>query len=145
MAFLNDLKEGKEYEEKVKTWVSNVFRKELETNSSKFWIDLISEDLLIEVKYDRRLRETGNIFLEYECSGKASWVYKYEWQNSLFIYWDNISAYIFKLERLQELIPKWIEEKSFRLVNGGDGWKVKGLLLPIVEMTPFIEWTIIFN
>lgn len=147
MAFLNDLKVGKDFEEEVKDKLNSLFLLELWTNDVKTWIDLISLNnwLKVEVKFDRRMRETWNIFIEYSCNWKDSWVFKYENDNSLLVYWDNESAYVFKLSRLQELVLEWKVSKEFKLINGWDGWKVKWVLVPINRIESFAEATIIFN
>lgn len=145
MSFVSDLKVGKEYEDNVRNKLNITFGCSLESNVSKLGIDLVSEGLAVEVKYDRQCRTTGNIFLEYECSGKPSWVYKYSLENSLFIYWDEECAYVFNLPLLQELVKDWIENSTYRLTNGWDGWKVKGILVPISELPKYIEGVIYFN
>lgn len=72
MSFLTDLKKGKDYEEVVCEKLNSTFNLVLEPNVSKFGIDLVSERLAVEVKYDTQCRTTGNVFFEYECSGKPS-------------------------------------------------------------------------
>ncbi len=145
MSFIGDLKEGKDYEEKVRDTLNNNFLTTLTNNTNRLGIDLVSDGLCVEVKYDRQCRTTGNIFLEYECSGKSSWVLKYSWDKSLFIYWDYEEAYVFNLNYLQKCVNDWIKNKTYRLINWGDGWKSKGILVPITEAKKHIVWTIHFN
>jgi hypothetical protein len=145
MSFLGDLKEWKDYEEIIRNILNWNFNTNLSKNTNRLGIDLVSDGLCVEVKYDRQCRTTGNIFLEYECLDKPSWVNQYNWANALFIYWDYEEAYVFNLAHLQELIADWVKNKTYRLINWGDGWKSKWVLVPISELKKYIVWTIHFN
>ena len=145
MSFIGDLKEGKDYEWVVRDILNTNFLTNLTNNTNRLGIDLVSDGLCVEVKYDRQCRTTGNVFLEYECSDKPSWVNKYSGKNSLFIYWDYDEAYVFNLATLQELVADWVKNKTYRLINWGDWWKSKGVLVPITELKKYIVWTIQFN
>jgi hypothetical protein len=62
MGFAGDLKEGEKFERFVRDWFEeNYFP--LEDGPQK-GVDYVSVPVNVEIKYDRRMRETGNIFLE---------------------------------------------------------------------------------
>ena len=65
MGFVADLNEGKEFETFVREKILSLYGLELEEGPHK-GVDLVSPLLNVEVKFDRRFRETGNLFLEYE-------------------------------------------------------------------------------
>lgn len=58
MGFKNDLKEGKDYEAIVMGWLNKTFALSMKENDNKTGVDLVSDNLAIEVKYDRQFRTT---------------------------------------------------------------------------------------
>ena len=84
----------------------------------------------IEVKYDRRALETGNIFVEYESRGKKSGIAKSEAEYYCYAFGNTF--HIIKTEDLKERCRKYIGQKED--VLGGDNNSSKGILLPIKEL-----------
>lgn len=139
MAFLNDLSVGREFEKDVMDWFNSTLLMEVEWNKDKKGIDLLHWDLSIEVKYDRLMRTTWNLFLEFECNKVPSWVFKDEGA-VLLAYWDYLWVLIFDILRLREEFPSLIDR--FKVVNWGDWYRSRWLLLPIEEARKLAKWEI---
>ena len=144
MGFKNDLKEGKDYEAIVMGWLNKTFALSMKENDNKTGVDLVSDNLAIEVKYDRQFRTTWNLFIEYLCSWKPSGIFKDD-DTKLFIYGDLTSAYIFDIEILREFTNASLSSKEYRLVKGWDWWRVSWLLLPIDKAISISEGEIFFK
>ena len=82
-------------------------------------------DATVEVKTDRRARETGNVFIETSCSGKPSGI-----TASPATHWvvDTCGegVYLLPTAALRRLV-----EGSTRSVTGGDGGRARGILVAI--------------
>lgn len=73
MSFLEDLLEGVEFEKKVLATIKKKYPSATIINAYKgydIWIPEIKQS--IEVKYDPKSNETGNIVIEFEMSSKKS-------------------------------------------------------------------------
>jgi len=84
----------------------------------------------IEVKYDLKAKQTGNVFIEYESRGKASGI-----STSLADYYCiaiEDSFHIIKSKALKDKCRKYLRTK--RDVLGGDNNTSKGILLPLSEL-----------
>lgn len=142
MSFVSDLKVGRGYEEVIKETLNKVFNLGLINNPNNRGIDLVSESIEfeVEIKFDRQWRTTWNIFIEYECNKKPSWIKKYWSNNFLFVYWDNEDAYIFDWQTLSKKVDEFVKTKQYKLVNWWDGWRVKGVLIPIKDLEEIAQW-----
>jgi hypothetical protein len=87
----------------------------------------------IEVKYDRRFRDTGNLFIEIEHRGVPSGVYREDncW---LWVQGDYQGAYVFSRKQLQ-----WLERlASCKTITTETG--TTGYLLPLKDAA---RWSIL--
>lgn len=84
----------------------------------------------IEVKYDLRATETGNVFIEYESRGKASGISTSEADYYCFCILDTF--HIIPSALLKEKCRKYLGTSRDKL--GGDSNTSKGILLPIKEL-----------
>ncbi|MEY4334770.1 MAG: uncultured phage MedDCM-OCT-S30-C28 [Bacteroidota bacterium] len=112
-SFTHDLKFGEEAEDWVKKLLSNGFK--------------------VEVKNDRLIHKTGNIFIEYESRGKPSglstttanyWIYR---MNELDI------AFIIPTDKLKKICREYLKENKY-IRNGGDNNTSLGLLIPFTTL-----------
>ena len=135
MSFVGDLKEGNDYEDRVRRFLSYSYPfMELQKNPSRLGIDIISPYWAnVEVKFDRMMDTTGNIFIEFECNWNPSWIYKYPFLH-LFAYWTNKYFYLFNWNKLQKDIKKFIAIGKYRIVKWWDGWRSKWMLIPECEL-----------
>ena len=143
-SFLNDLAIWEQYQLNIVELLNLHFRTKnnyYSINSIKKDIDIISSQWSnsIEVKYDRQAHRTWNIFIEYECRWKVSWVFKYS-SMDVFIYGTNEQIFFFKAFDIKKFILlsihwhiEWI-----RKVNGWDWWASKGILIPISMLDTII-------
>ena len=83
----------------------------------------------IEVKYDRKSRETGNVFIEFESRGKPSGI-----ATSQADYW----AYFFGDEECLVISTERLKKKLKSLnpprIRGGDNNTSVGLLVKLKEL-----------
>lgn len=131
MGFVNDLKEWEAFEEHVRRFLSERLCEEIVKNEVSTDTDLLSESgLRIEVKTDRRMRETWNIFIEYAYKNNPSGILKDESLDYL-AYWDYDGFYLFDANKLADFVIENLEKQTewVRLVNWGDWWNSKGMLL----------------
>ena len=84
----------------------------------------------IEVKYDLKALDTGNIYVEYHSRGKASGLSTSEAEFYCFAFGDTF--HIIKTVKLKELCRKYINTNRDK--RGGDNNTSKGILLPIKEL-----------
>ena len=85
----------------------------------------------IEVKRDFQYKETGNIFIEYECRGKRSGISTT--QAEYWCYWLSEEHCIFiNTNKLKNICRKYLGTK--RDIQGGDNNLSKGILLPIDDL-----------
>ena len=107
------------------------------------WInELFSNGKHIEVKNDRLIHKTGNLFIEYESRNKPSglaitsaeyWIYRLS---------ELDSALIFPTKALKQVCRVYYKENLF-LKNGGDNNSSKGFLIPLTKLLNDIanEWS----
>ena len=98
------------------------------------WInELFSNGKHIEVKNDRLIHKTGNLFIEYESRNKPSglaitsaeyWIYRLS---------ELDSALIFPTKALKQVCRVYYKEKLY-LKNGGDNNSSKGFLIPLTRL-----------
>lgn len=82
------------------------------------------------------MESTWNIFIEFECNGKPSWLFNYNNWINLFAYWNNKEFYLFNNNKLKKLIKQFIENKTYRVINAWDWFRVKWMIIPIVDLLP---------
>ena len=129
MGFLNDLKEGEDYEKFVQSKLSEVLNIEVEKNEVKTDTDLVGNDLRIEVKFDRQMRGTWNVFIEYACNKKPSGILRDD-ELDYLIYWDYEGFWVFDAKTLRKEVEENLETDKYRKVNWGDGFRSRGMLIP---------------
>lgn len=143
MTFKSDLEKGEELEKVVIDKLAEDFH--LIKNPDVKWVDLLIITDWIEVKFDDMSNKTWNYFLEIECNGKRSGVYKNE--KIAVKYWahsDGTKLLLISMKFLIRWVHKRMEEcysnksKTSRwariIESWGDGWRVKGLLVPKEEL-----------
>lgn len=127
---------GKEYEKIILSYLSTSYpTTKLIPNPQSRGADLISPIywLQVEVKFDRRMEDTGNVFIEFEFKGTPSWIFKYPYL-SLFAYGNNRYFYLFNANKLRKKITQFIKEGKYRIVGGWDWWYAKGILIPEADL-----------
>ena len=131
MGFRKDLAFGNDYEMLfVEKYHSDGNKIDMPKGCFKLY-DVCVDGVKYEVKADRQTHKTRNIAIEYECSGKGSGIttttadfYAY------FIVIPNGMYHLYMIPTF--ILRKYIsEEKYFRIVSGGDGWRSKMYLFNI--------------
>ena len=107
------------------------------------WVKkLLSNGFKVEVKNDRLIHKTGNLFFEYESRGKPSglatttaeyWIYRID---------ELDISFIFPTKVLKQVCRVYYKENSY-LKNGGDNNSSKGFLIPLTKLLNDIanEWS----
>ena len=92
--------------------------------------DFISDNIKYEVKSDKMTYKTGNLFIEYECSCEPSGISTSEAQMLFYfvINEDGSPDRIYLIET--GFLKNLIASSDFKCVSGGDGYRVKGYLIP---------------
>lgn len=90
----------------------------------------ILSDSLIEVKYDLKALDTGNVFVEYESRGNPSGIATSHSDWYCFAIGDTF--HFIKTKELSNRCRKYL--KSNRDILGGDDNTSKGILLPTKEL-----------
>ena len=128
MGFVTDLKQWEEMETRVAEVLTEYFWQTVSKNSDKKGVDLIVAEwlLLIEVKFDRMVGDTGNYAFEFKCNWKESWIAKQysseEWWKIQPHFLVQAHSEWFELYHTYKLL-KYVEEHKDRTVKGGDGWR----------------------
>lgn len=135
MSFIGDLEEWWLYESRILDFLAKSYpTMKLAKNASILDIDLISQyGANVEVKFDRQMGRTWNIFIEFECNNKPSWIFKYN-PLPIFIYWNNDYFFLFEGTKLQKLISELIISWEYRIVSWGDWWRSRWILIPIWDL-----------
>jgi len=103
---------------------------------------MFSDGKHIEVKNDRLIHKTGNLFFEYESRCKPSglatttaeyWIYRID---------ELDISFIFPTKALKQVCRVYYKENLF-LKNGGDNNSSKGFLIPLTKLLNDIanEWS----
>ena len=103
---------------------------------------MFSDGKHIEVKNDRLIHKTGNLFFEYESRNKPSglatttaeyWIYRID---------ELDISFIFPTKALKQVCRVYYKENLF-LKNGGDNNSSKGFLIPLTKLLNDIanEWS----
>jgi hypothetical protein len=136
MGFHSDLKFGKIYEEKA---LELFYYDTVEKPKGRFKpydFKLTRNGIVtnIEIKADRLAYRTGNLAIEYMCSGKQSGITSTEadiWVIFLVDKKGDDRVFIFPIDELR------LMAKKCRSVNGGDNWKSSMYLLPVSECSKY--------
>lgn len=99
----------------------------------------------IEVKLDAYAIHSGNFYIEFECNGKPSWLFREEhlhlrwwwhsnWEELLMLDWDELKEVV--LEKIEACrANKTNTSKGFKVIEAWWNWgRTKGLLFPVEEM-----------
>ncbi len=84
----------------------------------------------IEVKFDLKALETGNVYVEYWSRGRKSGISKTEAEYYCFAFGNTF--HLIPTEELRDKCRKYIGTKRDK--KGGDSNTSKGILLPIKEL-----------
>jgi len=90
----------------------------------------ILSDETLELKFDRKALDTGNVYVEYQSRGKPSGIAKSEAKWYAFCLGN--SYHILDINELRLVCRKYIGTKRDKV--GGDSNSSKGILLPINEL-----------
>lgn len=122
--FQEDLKFGNAYEIKALDYLK--FDKyEIKQGYYKQYDIILDDTTKVEVKAEKLAGITGNIAIEYSCSGRPSGILTTEadlWVH--FIVYDAYAdCYVIPIQDLRNIV------KNCRMVNGGDGMRAKMYLV----------------
>ncbi len=110
---------------------NNDFKYDLKVGQTKeIELSEIFSNSTIEVKYDLKALDTGNVYVEYFSRGKKSGISTSEADYYCFAFGK--SFHIIDTEDLKELCRKYFKTDRDRV--GGDNNTSKGILLPIKEL-----------
>jgi len=138
MSFKSDLKLGEEYQQKYLSLI-DYDSYEMATGNFKAYDIKITQHphtKTCEVKADRMTARTGNVVIEFECSGKPSGITSTE--ADYWVYFIVGTNEYIKIDTpvLRQLIA---DNKWTRKVKGGDGWRSNMYLFPKETFQEFIE------
>jgi hypothetical protein len=98
------------------------------------WLNILFKDgKLIEVKSDRLIHKTGNLFIEYKSRDKPSglatttanyWIYRMDMIDT---------AIILPTELLKKVCRVYYKNNEFK-IKGGDNNTSDGLLIPLIRL-----------
>lgn len=98
------------------------------------WIEYAGERTTFEVKTDRMTARTGNIVVEFECSGKPSGITATEADYWVYFIHNTGIWYLIPTEEIKSRIAG---KKYSRTVKGGDGWRSNMYVFPVAEFEEF--------
>ena len=129
--FEQDLKNGKEYEQKALKHIQSKYPKAYIIDGYFLDYDIYIPELEIgvEVKSDAQYKVTGNFYVEYSCYGKPSGIAATK-ADIYYVYLDKL--YIIKTKDLKDKCRKYINTNRDK--KGGDNMASKGIILPINEL-----------
>lgn len=140
--FKEDLERGRKMEEKAMDILNNNWFNVIK-NPDKKWIDLLLLENWIEIKFDKYAKVSGNFYIEFECNGTPSWIFKEE--EFILKYWghsDGDNLFLLEGKKFKKWVAKKIkearEQKSSLPSHGfmvvekwWDGWRTKWLVLKV--------------
>jgi hypothetical protein len=138
MSFTSDLAFGKIYEDIAISLVGGKIDRP-EGNFKEY--DFKNETTKYEVKADRKTCSTGNLFIEYECSGKPSGITATKADYMFYFVILPLSLKTYPLNYRLYKIP--ISDfpaitKGARSVAGGDGYRSKGYLIKEKDIQEYL-------
>jgi len=87
----------------------------------------------IEIKYDRKTKETGNIFIEFQSRNKLSGISTT--QADFWTYYiDDDFCITISTKKLKEKMKRLLKDKKAKIVPGGDENSSKGLLIKVQDL-----------
>lgn len=132
MGFVSDYANGERFVPKTKELLNSRLFPGWEFNEVKRGVDLTHPFFKggCEVKSDHKAHITGNVFFEWECSGKPSGLRKYD-DMVLWVQWvaSTGEAIVFDVRTLIE----WLPSHSRYLEKVGDG-NASGYLCKLEEL-----------
>ena len=127
--FTNDLKIGENKEYLILDFIKKKYPKAYKIQGYCKECDIyIPEcDLKIEIKYDKKSNETGNIVVEIEMFNKPSALFTTK--SDFWIFYDDIELMILKPIEIKDLII-WNELKAVTFIGKGDIKSKRAILIP---------------
>ena len=130
MWFLKDKDAGEEFERLVIAKFAETFWITLTKNVNVKGVDLVHPLFAVEVKYDRKLSETGNVFIEIKNKDSPSGLFaKFDIDPMFFVIWDEQEIAVMNVDTFKEQVLDWIDDWTFETKNWGDRWATKWLLV----------------
>ena len=131
MVFEDDLQFGREAEEYVLEMLKQTEWPDSKLNDSEDYecrkaYDIINSEFTVEVKYDRKAVDTGNIFIETRCNQVASGL-----AGTKADFWVHVieeGAWGARVDRLRELVDRDISVHGSIKSMAGDGMRVEGIV-----------------
>jgi len=139
MGFLHDLKRGEAGEDFIIQKLQELYGGvAVKSGGAKGWDFSLTNkgwSIRTEVKTDLRAEQTGNIFCEVECSGKASGLTSTTADRWAYLL-PNKCIYIFEPAKMLE----WLKVNG-KPIGGGDGGRAKGFLakVGVVDGLDFVK------
>jgi hypothetical protein len=138
MSFQSDLKLGEEYQQKYVSMIDYDSYEMATGNFKAYDIKVVKHPFTktYEVKADRMTAKTGNVVIEYECSGKPSGITSTE--ADVWIYFIVGTNEYIEIETpvLRQLIA---DNKWTKKIRGGNGYRAAMYLFPRSEFEEFIK------
>lgn len=138
MSFLRDLEYANAFERRIpdmfdnkKYWFSPRGSKEYDVGIT----NQDDEDVLFEVKADRRTKDTGNIAIEFRCRGKDSGITTTRADYWVYFIDGTERCLLIPTDKLKEAID---QKKWSRTVRGGDGFAAEMYLFKESVFSEFL-------
>jgi hypothetical protein len=94
---------------------------------------LMLSEKKIEVKYDRKTKETGNVYIEFESRDKPSGI-KTTQADFWTYYIDDDFTITISTKKLKDKMKNLFETNRAKIVSGGDDNTSKGLLIKVQDL-----------
>lgn len=118
--------------------MANTFKADLEYGQlGEKFVSQLGSDVSIEVKRDRKWYTTGNIFIEFSCSGKPSGIMSTEALYFAYLLSKDdiqIAMYMWLSSGLRQALPLAKDANICRVIKGGDRFAVEGYLVPLTNI-----------
>lgn len=142
--FREDLVKGKQMENIAMEIINRELNLWLVPNPKEKEMDLVP-NWWVEIKLDEYAKYSWNFYIEFECNGKPSWLFREEqlhlrwwwhsnWEELLMLDWDELKEFV--LEKIEACrANKSNTSKGFKVIEAWWNWgRTKGLLFPVEEM-----------
>lgn len=100
------------------------------------WLENEGERVTMEVKSDRLTLGTGNIAIEFECSGKPSGITTTEADHWVYFVIGSRDYYLIPTMEIMKAIT---ERRFTRTARGGDGWRANMYLFPRDVFSAYLD------
>ena len=140
MSFVTDLKQGQDTEDKFIELLKEKY------NYIQFWkpignfpffdiaaVNKKGKIITFEIKSDKRSDETGNVCFELRYNKKYSGVITSSADYVVYYLFEDNNYYQYETNDLRRFLWQNEDSKKFKVLNGGDKYKSKLLLLPIKD------------